>query len=82
MLRSFGGGRCVFERRCVHFLCIWSSSALAAFHGIATAKGCASPVKIGDPYTCAVQILNSVDTGHDTVRVTGLSDRSTRPAAR
>ena len=53
-------------------------SALAAFHGIATAKGCTSPVKIGDPYTCAVQISNSVDTGHDTVRVTGLSDHGER----
>ena len=32
------------------------------------------PVKIGDPYTCAVQMLNVVDTAHDTLRVTGLSD--------
>ncbi|MFL5936047.1 MAG: hypothetical protein ACJ76U_04320, partial [Gaiellaceae bacterium] len=48
--------------------------ALAAFHGIGVAKQCSSPVKIGDPYTCAVQILNTVDTGHDTLRVTGLSD--------
>ena len=56
------------------FLVFGAGSALAAFHGIATAKGCTSPVKIGDPYTCAVQISNSVDTGHDTVRVTGLSD--------
>ena len=49
-------------------------SALAAFHGIGVAKGCTSPVKIGDPYTCSVQILNLVDTAHDTLRVTGLSD--------
>ncbi len=49
-------------------------TASAAFHGIAVTKGCVSPVKIGDPYVCAVQILNVVDTGHDTVRVTGLSD--------
>src|SRR6187549_1519840 len=52
-----------------------AGNAPAAFHGIATTKGCTSPVKIGDPYTCAVQILNSVDTGHDTLRVTGLSDQ-------
>ncbi len=52
-----------------------AGNASAAFHGIAVTKGCPSPVKIGDPYTCAVQILNSVDTGHDTLRVTGLSDQ-------
>ena len=56
-------------------LVLGAGNASAAFHGIATAKGCVSPVKVGDPYTCAVQILNSVDTGHDTVRVTGLSDK-------
>ncbi len=53
---------------------IGTSSASAAFHGIAVSKGCTSPVEIGDPYTCAVQIKNIVDTGHDTLRVTGLSD--------
>src|SRR5215208_8408127 len=49
-------------------------SAQAAFHGIAVTKQCTSPVKVGDPYTCQVQVLNVVDTGQDTVRVTGLSD--------
>src|SRR4051794_2249234 len=49
-------------------------SALAAFHGIGVAKSCTSPVKIGAAYTCQVQILNLVDTAHDTLRVTGLSD--------
>src|SRR6266511_397579 len=44
------------------------ANALAAFHGIAATKGCTSPVKIGDPYTCAVQVLNVVDSGHDTVQ--------------
>ena len=50
------------------------TGALAAFHGVATAKGCVSPVQVGDPYTCAAQISNTVDTGHDTILVTGLSD--------
>ncbi len=51
-------------------------SALADdFHGIAFAKQCASPVKVGDPYTCSLQILNVVDIpAHDTLRVTGFSD--------
>jgi hypothetical protein len=49
-------------------------SAMAAFHGVAQTKQCASPTKIGDAYTCLAQILNVVDTGHDTIRVTGLSD--------
>jgi len=48
--------------------------ALAAFHGVATAKGCTSPVEVGDPYTCTTLISNTVDTGHDTIRVTALSD--------
>ena len=38
-------------------------TASAAFHGIGLTKGCVSPVKIGDPYTCSVQILNVVDHG-------------------
>ena len=38
-------------------------------------------MKVGAPYTCSVQILNVVDTAHDTLRVTGLSDTCTRPAA-
>src|SRR6266498_4251782 len=55
-------------------LVVGVSGSLAAFHGVASAKGCTSPVKVGDPYTCTAFIGNSVDTGHDTIRVTGLSD--------
>jgi hypothetical protein len=51
-----------------------AGNASAAFHGIGVTKGCTSPVKIGDQYTCSVQIQNIVDTGHDTLRVTGLTD--------
>jgi hypothetical protein len=51
-----------------------TSGAIAAFHGVAQTKGCTSPTKIGDPYTCSAQILNVVDTGGDTVRVSDLSD--------
>src|SRR5215208_8023100 len=57
------------------FMVFGVPSALADdFHGIAVAKQCTSPVKIGDPYTCQVQVLNVVDTAGDTLRVTGLSD--------
>lgn len=52
------------------------SGALGAqFHGIAFTKGCEDPTNIGDPYTCAYQILNVIDTGQDTLVVTGLSDQ-------
>src|SRR6266498_3633309 len=57
------------------FMVFGVSAALADdFHGIAFTKGCTSPVKVGDPYTCSVQMLNIVDTAQDTLRVTGFSD--------
>ena len=54
------------------------TGALAAFHGVGTAKGCVARLQVGDPYTCAAQISNTVDTGHDTIRVTGLSESGAR----
>src|SRR6266511_944666 len=57
------------------FMVFGVSAAMADdFHGIAIAKQCTSPVKIGDPYTCQLQVLNVVDTAQDTLRVTGFSD--------
>ncbi len=58
------------------FMVFGVSGALADdFHGIAFAKQCTSPVQVGDPYTCSLQILNVVDIpAHDTLRVTGFSD--------
>jgi hypothetical protein len=47
---------------------------LGAFHGVAVGKTTVSPVNVGDPYTSSAVIRNIVDTAHDTVRVTGLSD--------
>src|SRR5580765_7271997 len=49
-------------------------SAQATVHGVAQGKSCASPVKIGDPYTCFGLIRNTVDGGQDTIRVFGLND--------
>jgi len=44
-------------------------------HGIAFVKGCDSPTDIGASYNCSYTILNVVDTVHDTLSVTGLSDQ-------
>ena len=45
-------------------------------HGIAFAKGCESPITVGDPYTCvyAVRNLLEVDTAGDTLTFNGLAD--------
>jgi hypothetical protein len=51
------------------------AQAQNGFHGIAFNKGCDSPTNIGDPYSCAYQLLNVVDTNNDTLQVTGLSDQ-------
>ena len=32
-------------------------------HGIGTAKGCQSPVKVGDPLNCSIVVRNNQDTG-------------------
>src|SRR5215217_4318585 len=43
-------------------------------HGIALTKGCTSPVKIGDPYSCSFVIRNIVDEAHDTLTIDSLVD--------
>ena len=63
-------GLCVL----MSFLALGASGAMAAFHGVAQAKQCVGPVRIGGASTCAAQIANTVDTGHDTIRVSGLID--------
>src|SRR5262245_7085800 len=55
-------------------LALGAPSAFAAFHGVAVAKSTVSPVKIGDPYTSSAFVGNTVDTGHDTIVVNGLTD--------
>ncbi len=56
-------------------LALGAPSAFAAFHGIGVGKTCVSPVKVGAAYTCQLQILNVVDTAHDTLRLTGFTDQ-------
>lgn len=45
-------------------------------HGIGFAKGCDSPVNVGDPYNCGFLIANTplLDTHGDTLTVTSLTD--------
>ena len=43
-------------------------------HGIGLTKGCASPTKIGDPYTCAYTVRNILDEAEDTLTINGLVD--------
>src|SRR6476661_6631678 len=56
-------------------LSVGGAQAALGQHGIAFVKGCDSPTNIGDPYNCSYTILNVVDTVHDTLKVTGLSDQ-------
>jgi len=54
---------------------IAAGGALAAVqHGITLTKGCVSPVKIGDPYSCSYSIRNFTDEAHDTLTVDSLVD--------
>src|SRR5215212_7746373 len=43
-------------------------------HGLSVTKGCTSPLKIGEPYTCSFTIRNVLDEAHDTMTVSGLVD--------
>src|SRR5450759_1202396 len=57
-------------------LAIGPSVALAdtVEHGIGLTKGCASPTKIGDPYSCSYTIRNVLDGAEDTLTINSLSD--------
>jgi hypothetical protein len=43
-------------------------------HGISFTKGCTSPTKIGDPYSCSYSARNNVDDAQDTLTINGLDD--------
>src|SRR5215831_14987100 len=49
-------------------------NAFATLHGVAQAKTCTSPTKIGQAYVCSAQVSNIIDEGHDTIEVTDLND--------
>jgi hypothetical protein len=50
------------------------SAQASESHTIVFLKGCASPVPVGDQLSCTVRIMNTLDSTHDTIRVTGLVD--------
>jgi hypothetical protein len=43
-------------------------------HGIGFTKGCTSPVKVGDPYSCSYAVRNILDAAEDTLTINGLTD--------
>src|SRR5215217_5129682 len=43
-------------------------------HGVSFTKGCASPTKIGEPYSCSFTIRNILDQAHDTLTINSLVD--------
>src|SRR4051794_35777125 len=43
-------------------------------HGISVSKGCTSPTKIGDPYTCNYIVRNILDEAEDTLTIDNVTD--------
>jgi hypothetical protein len=43
-------------------------------HGIGFTKGCTSPTRIGDPYSCSYSSRNVIDEAEDTLTVNSLID--------
>ena len=50
------------------------ASAVDVQHGIGLTKGCSSPTKVGDPYTCAFSVRNVLDEAEDTLTIHSLTD--------
>ena len=48
--------------------------AIDVQHGIGFTKGCTSPVKIGDPYSCSYTVRNNLDDAEDTLTINSLVD--------
>ena len=51
------------------------SMPVTVTHDITFDKNCSSPTLVGDPYRCTYSMSNDVDGAHDTLTVTGLSDK-------
>src|SRR5580765_1957823 len=50
------------------------ASAADPQHGIGFTKGCQSPTKVGDPYTCTFTVRNNLDEALDTLTISQLTD--------
>src|SRR5215471_14088696 len=51
-----------------------ASAQPAVQHGIGLTKGCTSPTKVGDAYTCTWTIKNVLDEAQDTLTANQLVD--------
>jgi hypothetical protein len=49
-------------------------------HGMGFAKGCDSPVSVGDPYRCFFVLTNTIDQSGDTITTTSITDVVTSAA--
>src|ERR1041385_2671775 len=53
---------------------LFAGSASAANFGVAVTKDCVTPINVGDPYSCEVELQNTIQASQATVRVTSLQD--------
>ena len=53
---------------------LFAGSASAANFGVAVLKDCVTPINVGDPYSCEVELDNTAQLSHASVRVTSLQD--------
>src|SRR5215208_143303 len=53
---------------------VTTGAAADVNHGIGFTKGCTSPTKIGDPYSCSFTVRNILDQAQDTLTINSLVD--------
>ena len=53
---------------------VFVGTASAVNFGVGVLKDCATPMNVGDPYSCEVEIDNLSQASHASVRVTSLTD--------
>jgi hypothetical protein len=51
-----------------------TNTPIGPAHGMGFAKGCDSPVNVGDPYRCFFVLTNTIDQAGDTITVTSITD--------
>ncbi len=53
---------------------VGTGAQATSFHGIFFRKDCETPIPVGTPYECSLEVSNVIDTAHDTLRISGLAD--------
>ena len=53
---------------------VFVASANAGNYGVGVLKDCTTPINVGDPYSCEVELDNTAQASHASVRVTSLQD--------